>query len=163
MIKTAIRFHSSVQEFTDCTNLDTCPTVRTILDKDLTDFQYQDIIRRICGGCSEFERRPPTGMTVIVFDRRGFPYVYEMKIDELLIVCQTSPMECRGESISEYIDFPEGKVVVLGIVNSEIPNKEIDEQPDLEYLAKLESALEKGNWYPLQLSKQRIQVWSLSY
>ncbi len=71
MIKTAIRFNNSAQEFADCTNLDTCPTVRMILDKDLTDFQYQDIIRRICGGCSEFERRPPTGMTVIVFDRRG--------------------------------------------------------------------------------------------
>jgi len=42
-----------------------------ILDKDLTDSQYQDIIRKICGGCSEFERRPETDMMVIVFDRRG--------------------------------------------------------------------------------------------
>lgn len=101
----------------------------------------------------------------IMLDSKGFPYIYEMKIDENLSVCRSDNEEvkCGRESIEEYEDFPEGKVVVVGIVNSEIPNKEIDMQPDFNYLSRLEKALVRGSWYPMQLFKKRIQVWSLSY
>ena len=71
MIKTAIRFNSSAQESVDCTRLDTCPKIRMILDRDLLAPQYQDIIREVCGKCSEFEKRANQDMMVMVFDEQG--------------------------------------------------------------------------------------------
>lgn len=102
---------------------------------------------------------------VVVFDSMRIPYVYEMRIDERLSVCRREVEEtkCGKESVADYNDFPEETIVTVGIVNSLIPNKQADGQPDLEYLSRLETALERGSWYPLQLINKRIQVWSLAY
>ena len=40
----------------DCKKLDDCHKIKTILDKDLLDFQYQEAIRVVCAKCTEFEK-----------------------------------------------------------------------------------------------------------
>ena len=71
MIKAVIRFQTKEKESKGCARLDTCPKIRMILDRDLLESQYQDIIREVCGKCSEFEKRATQDMMVMVFDKQG--------------------------------------------------------------------------------------------
>jgi hypothetical protein len=36
---------------TNCKDFDTCPKIKTILDKDMLDFQYIECINRVCASC----------------------------------------------------------------------------------------------------------------
>ncbi len=71
MIKAVIRFQSKEKAPKGCTELNTCPKIQTVLDRDLLDSQYQDIIREICGKCSKFEKKAKQDMMVMVFDKQG--------------------------------------------------------------------------------------------
>jgi len=37
----------------DCPKLDNCFKIKTIMDKDLLDFQYAEAIRAVCTNCTE--------------------------------------------------------------------------------------------------------------